>query len=315
MLPELANALGFVIAFFVSFAGHRLLDFKDAGTSMRASLRASYIGQELRTNEQFTMSRESGNREQRFEDYIVKKLIDFDDIDYFTQSALLYDLAEQAVARYQEQNYSEVELHEIFDTYGGDLARLIRAEMMNHFWEKATDYVAQIHRGFSALKPCNYTATAGEPIRSYRETIEELGKIKQMLFGDFQRCLYPLQKFDSDTERRFSVILEREALKWLKPAKGQFQIYYKFGSEQPEYIPDFVVEVDTMIWMVETKKRADMTSEEVIAKADAAVKWCKEASIYTRSVGGKEWRYLLIPHDGINEAMRLVDFLQFEYLS
>lgn len=270
------------------------------------------VGQELRTNEQFTMSRESGNREQRFEDYIVKKLIDFDDIDYFTQSELLYDLAGQAVKRYQDQNYSVNELHEIFDTYGGDLARLIRAEMMSHFWEKATDYVAQIHRGFSALKPCNYTAIAGEPVRNYRETVEELSKIKQMLFGGFQRCLYPLQKFDSDTERKFAVILEKEALKWLKPAKGQFQIYYKLGNEQPEYIPDFVVETDNMIWMAETKKRADMTADEVLAKATAAVKWCKEASAYTKTVGGKEWRYLLIPHDGINESMRLIDFLQYE---
>lgn len=38
MWPELANALGFVVAFFVSFAGHRLLSFKDAGTSMGTSL-------------------------------------------------------------------------------------------------------------------------------------------------------------------------------------------------------------------------------------------------------------------------------------
>jgi putative flippase GtrA len=38
MLPELANALGFVIAFVVSFSGHRLLSFKDAGTSVRTSL-------------------------------------------------------------------------------------------------------------------------------------------------------------------------------------------------------------------------------------------------------------------------------------
>jgi len=38
MLPELANALGFLIAFFVSFAGHRLLSFKDAGTSVGTSL-------------------------------------------------------------------------------------------------------------------------------------------------------------------------------------------------------------------------------------------------------------------------------------
>ena len=38
LLPELANALGFVIAFGVSFAGHRLLSFKDASTSVRTSL-------------------------------------------------------------------------------------------------------------------------------------------------------------------------------------------------------------------------------------------------------------------------------------
>jgi putative flippase GtrA len=38
MLPELANALGFVVAFFVSFAGHRLLSFKDAATSVATSL-------------------------------------------------------------------------------------------------------------------------------------------------------------------------------------------------------------------------------------------------------------------------------------
>ena len=38
MWPELANALGFCIAFFVSFAGHRLLSFKDAATSVGTSL-------------------------------------------------------------------------------------------------------------------------------------------------------------------------------------------------------------------------------------------------------------------------------------
>jgi len=36
--PELANALGFVVAFFVSFFGHRRLSFHDAGTTLRQSL-------------------------------------------------------------------------------------------------------------------------------------------------------------------------------------------------------------------------------------------------------------------------------------
>lgn len=39
MWPELANALGFVVAFGVSFAGHRHLSFRDAGTSALQSLR------------------------------------------------------------------------------------------------------------------------------------------------------------------------------------------------------------------------------------------------------------------------------------
>ena len=273
------------------------------------------VGQELRTNQQFTLSREAGFREQRFEDYIVKKLIDFDDIDYFTQAELLYDLAGQAVAHYQAQNYSDAELHEVFDAYGGELARLIRAEMMAHFWEEATEYEVQVSRGFTALKPCNYTAVAGQTAHHYRETVTDLGRIKQMLFGGFTRCLYPLQKFDSDTERRFAVILERDVQKWFKPAKGQFQIYYKLGTEQPEYIPDFVADMDTKIFMVETKARADMDTPEVRAKAAAAARWCRHASAHTATVGGKPWHYLLVPHDEISESKRLTDFLRYEVRS
>lgn len=41
--PEVANALGFCVAFFVSFAGHRLLSFKDAGTSVGTSFKRFII--------------------------------------------------------------------------------------------------------------------------------------------------------------------------------------------------------------------------------------------------------------------------------
>ena len=38
MWPELANASGFAVAFFVSFGGHRLLSFRDAKTTVTQSL-------------------------------------------------------------------------------------------------------------------------------------------------------------------------------------------------------------------------------------------------------------------------------------
>jgi type III restriction enzyme len=264
----------------------------------------------LHTNEQDTLAAEIGLKEQRPEDYIVHALVDFDDIDYFTHADLLYDLARKMV-QHLNSYLSEAHVLNVLDGQRKTIAKEIHSQMMMHFFEEATDFEVQVSRGFTELKPCNYTATAGQIPRHFRETVEDVGRIKSMLFGGFTKCLYPLQKFDSDTERRFAVILERDAEKWFKPAKGQFQIYYKLGNEQPEYIPDFVVETYSLILMVETKARTDINTQEVQAKADATVNWCKHASDYAASVGSKPWRYLLVPHDDIAESKRLTDFLRF----
>jgi len=126
------------------------------------------------------------------------------------------------------------------------------------------------------------------------------------LFGGFQRCLYPVQKFESDTERKLAVILEREAQKWFRPAKGQFQIYYRDGAHHREYQPDFVAETDTTIYMLEPKMRKEMADVVVLAKKAVAVSWCANASAHAVAHGGKPWRYLLIPHDAIAENITLV---------
>lgn len=265
----------------------------------------------LHTNEQSSLSAELGMKEKRPEDYIVFSLMDFDDIDYFTQADLLYDLAGQMVAHLRGY-LSEEEVLSVLDKERRLIAREIHAQMMAHFWEKAVSYEARVSQGFSTLKPCNYTVSADEPIHSVRQTPKDVSRIKQMLFGSFSKCLYPLQKFDSDTERRFAVILERDAQKWFKPAQGQFQIYWKSGLDSKEYIPDFVVETEDSIWLVETKAGKDLKDPEVLAKADAAFEWCKHATDYALQHNGKHWRYVLIPHDEVTESKKLADFLRFE---
>lgn len=54
ILPELANAVGFCVAFVVSFVGHRRLSFQDADTTLWQSLRrfgatalAGFVSNEL----------------------------------------------------------------------------------------------------------------------------------------------------------------------------------------------------------------------------------------------------------------------------
>jgi type III restriction enzyme len=264
----------------------------------------------LHTNEQDTLSSEVGIVEQRLEDYIVYALVDFDDIDYMAHADLLYDLAGQMV-RHLLSYLSEDEARSVLDRDRRLIANEIHAQMMAHFWEKAPGYEVLVSRGFTALKSCNYTATAKNPVHSYRETVEDKTRIKQMIFGGFSKCLYPLQKFESDSERRFAVILERNADKWFRPAKGQFQVYYKSGAEQPEYVPDFVAETTDKIYMAETKARADLSDADVLAKAEAAITWCRHATEYAQANDAKPWVYLLIPHDEINEGRRLGDFEQF----
>lgn len=238
----------------------------------------------------------------------MRELVDYDDIDYFTQSALLYALVGQMV-QHLRSYLTEDEALNVLQGQAKRIAKDIHAQMMAHFFAKA-GFEVRVSRGFTALKPCSFTAEAGKT-HHYHETVAEASRIKSMLFTGFQKRLYPLQKFDSDTERRFAVILERDAEKWFKPAKGQFQIYYQLGTENREYIPDFVVETADAVWLAEIKARADMETPEVRAKSAAAVEWCKHAAAYARTHGGKPWHYLLLPHDAITEALRLRDFLRF----
>ena len=271
----------------------------------------SLVGQDLRTHKQFILSAQGGRTERRLEDYIVHALIDFDDIDYTVHAGLLYDLAGQMVKHLQSYLTDAEEVRNVLDLDRVQIAKNIHAQMASHFYESAGGYEVVISRGFTALKEPTYTVAAGQPLRNFRDTVDEPSRIKQMVFGGFSKCLYPQQKFDSDTERRFAVILERDAEKWFKPAKGQFQLFYKLGPDQPEYVPDFVVETEHFVLMVETKARNDLEAVDVLAKAEAGAVWCQNASDHALTVGAKPWKYLLIPHEQVTEDKGMQDYLRF----
>jgi type III restriction enzyme len=134
--------------------------------------------------------------------------------------------------------------------------------------------------------------------------VDKLGIAKQV-YGCFDRCLYEKQKFHSDTERRLAVILDRDSLRWFRPARDQFEITYRWRGDLPKYQPDFVAETAACIYMLETKARGDMSDPEVLAKKAAAEQWCQRASEYAKTHGGKPWVYALIPHDLVADNMTI----------
>ncbi len=243
-----------------------------------------------------------GIEENRLEDYVVGGLMDFNDVSYDDHADLLYDLSGQVVQHFLSR-LSEDDTRKVLRLHQREIARFVHAQMQDHYWEEAVDYEVEIRSGFTSLKDSAYTAV--DDALDFRVSPADKSNMAKYLFNGFSRCLYPVQKFDSDTERLLAVILDRDAEKWFRPAKGQFQIFYRWGSEHREYQPDFVAENAGAIYMLEPKARNQMESAEVLAKADAARRWCQMASDYAVSVSGKPWQYALIPHDTVAENMSL----------
>ncbi len=284
--------------------GFREFQLKLSGVSLQPVDNEILI-QELHRREQHRlMSGDGIVQEDRTENYLVRGLIDFNDICYDDHAALLYKLAGQVVHHLRSYLKNEEEVLNVLQYHQQALVNLIHAQMQEHYEERATAFEAHVSKGFTTLRPNNYSAPAGETERDFRIPIADKQEIRKMLFAGFEKCLYRIQKFDSDSERRFSVVLEndKEVLKWFKPAKGDFQIHF---TNDASYEPDFVVETKTAKLLCEPKASSDMTAEDVLAKAKAAVEWCSHATAHEKQNGGKPWLYLLIPHDAISDNKTL----------
>jgi type III restriction enzyme len=241
--------------------------------------------------------RDEGAKEIAPEHYLVRGLMDYSDISYDeSTNELLYNLAGQTVAHLRSYLPDEESVENVARNFHRQLVDLIHAQMQDHFEETASGYEVKVSRGFTELKADHYPVADDEPVRDFRDSVPNKSSIRQYLFGGFAKCLYGKQRFDVDPERVLSVILEKDndVLKWYKPGRNDFQIHY--GGESG-YEPDFVVETRTGKFLCEPKRSADLTDKQVQEKARAASRWCEKAS----SVSPKPWKYLLIPHDWIQE--------------
>jgi type III restriction enzyme len=261
------------------------------------------VGQGLKTGKQVLYGQSSTVLESQLENYIVRELINYDDVSYDEHAELIYELSGQAVAHFKTYLKTDDELHNILGNYGKTIAENIHLQMALHYYEDISESEIVISQGFTPLKQCAFTAEGD--ILPLHQTPNEKGKIAQYVYGGFNKCAYPVQKFHSDTERVLACVLERDAVRWFRPVAGQFNIYYRSGANQPEYVPDFVAATADFNLIIETKAAKDMNAADVKAKADAAATWCKNAKDYSQAQGGRPWKYLLVPHDAVAHNVTL----------
>lgn len=273
----------------------------DVGSWNYQPLARELLVQILGTGRQTVISSEEGGETPaRMEDYLVAKLIDFDEIDYDAHAALLYDLAGQVVAHLRSYLSNEEDVRNVLQGRGKAMAEAVFVQMRQHMWRTTTTYRVTLNAAFSELKPQAFDGSGKDAVRDFKHAPERLNDIKRFIFTGFgHRACYAQAKFDSDTERKMAVLLERDPTVelWMKPGPNQFKI---FDSEGGAYRPDFVVETKTERLIIETKRKSDMDDLDVRRKADAASLWCWIATEHhAKKHGDKPWRYALVPDDAV----------------
>lgn len=291
--------------------GYKDCDLQGLETISKQPISDEIMITNMRTDARSFLARTfEGAGEDVMENYIVRHLIEFDQVDYDSQSDLLYKLAGQMVERVRAYLSVPEDVENVCLVHGKELARFIFEQMKQHYWETPTDYLATISRGFQVLRPQAFNVSDASRVKNFKQPAMPLGDTKKHVFTGFQKCCYPFQKFDSDDERRFAVLVdsshETGVIRWMKPGAKQFQIEYLAGKG---YEPDFVVETGTEKFIVEVKAKNEMTDEIVLAKARAACEWVGYANNHADENGGKKWSYALIPHDEIKESSTLAGLI------
>ncbi len=236
------------------------------------------------------------------EKLLISELINFSEIDYDANADLLHKLAKQAISELQSNLKVGEDLNTLVFQWRRAIANKMYHQMMEHFKLHEPEYIKPNVKPFTKIEDWNFTTLKNEGRKDYRDDSFPAIQVPKYIFIGFEKSCHFEYKFDSRTEQTLAVILEndKDVLKWLRPASNQFRIYWHHNSKI--YEPDFVVETADTIYLVETKRSDEIPSEEVQAKARAALKYCNYATEYTAEFGGKQWKYVLIPHDQVSKT-------------
>ena len=261
------------------------------------------LTRELESGNQRIIAAGQGSfKEKYIENHLVSILMFKGEISYDLHKDLLYKLSNQAIRHFQTYLESDKDLLNVVLNFKNPIAEQIYQQMMEHHRLEHDGFEKPIMtvRPYTEIKDPSISKNVGDRIYDFMENIEPASQIRNKIFGGFTKAYHKQYKFDSKTEKDFAAILEQDAdcMKWLKPALSQFIISY--GRPSKPYTPDFIVETNEYIAMVETKKKDDMEAVQVQDKAKAALTYCTNATEYNRQIKGKLWRYALIPHDQVN---------------
>lgn len=222
------------------------------------------------------------------------------EINYEENAELLHKLI-NAVLNYFEGKFGAEGMKNIIMMYKKEISEEIYKQLVKHFVRNVGLINEEVFSDNAFNIKSNYTyniiKNIFDPYNSERD-----GKITSILFDGIKKGVFSSAKFDSEPELVLARQLEREedfVIKWLRPSPNEFNITYNNGKK---YVPDFVVETESKIYLVEVKADNQLENKEVLAKKERAISYCKLVSEWKNYPGNKSWQYVFIPASKITAS-------------
>ncbi|MDF2433168.1 MAG: type restriction enzyme [Mucilaginibacter sp.] len=297
-IPRMDLVQGDIEAYFEDF------DLDIIGLSYQA-LDQEIIRMGLRDNLVETLSARSSGYYGNPVKLIIAEVINYPEIDYDENADLLYKLAGQACIALRDNLPDPGQLNQVVFQFKAAIADKIYRQMKSNFKLTEPEYLEPKVFPFVKIEQWNFSALINAGYKDYREVVQPTNTIPKFVFRGFEKACHFEYKFDSKTEQDLAFIFENDktVIRWLRPSPNQFRIYWDNNSKR--YEPDFVVETNDAIYMIESKMSSQLDAVDVQAKKVAAERYCKYASEFTAQHQGKKWKYVIIPHNVINRTMSL----------
>lgn len=238
---------------------------------------------------------------------ILEELRKKSEIDYEKTSDLLFKLISQLILKFKKE-FDNEQVKNIVMMYKRELADEIYNQMLKHFVRNEGIIKEEVFAERPINYQSNYTYNKKKNLFDNYDSDRD-GRITSILFDGIKRGVFSTAKFDSVPELQLARILEREdnfVEKWLRPSPIDFNITYNEGKN---YEPDFVVETEKIIYLVEVKGDDKLNDPDVLAKKKKSVDYCTLISKWAEETGNKKWTHVFIP------ASKITSKSTFKYLS
>lgn len=195
-----------------------------------------------------------------------------------------------------KKKYNDEEIRNIIMFNKKNIVEKIYVQMKNHFVpvsDNLTLFEEKVYSVSSRIFEHNYSVKTATQHKTLQESVEAKD-LHQTIFYNFKKAMHLQYKFDSLPEVKFAIVCEKDekVRKWLRPVSQQFNLYY---NKNNRYIPDFVVETDEFMYLVEIKGEDMLEVPEVLAKRERASRYCEVVNVYADANNIKYWKHLFIP--------------------